>query len=84
MIDNKIVGNNFVKLRNNFGLSQNEFADRCGLSRNDVPRIEEGEKSVELEMIPKIANSLEFDPCDLLLFITEGCPTFQQSFSRLK
>ena len=84
MIDNKIVGNNFVKLRKNYGLSQHEFADHCGLSLNDVSRIEEGEKSIELEVIPKIANALEFDPCDLLLFITEGCQASRQSFSRLK
>ena len=72
MIDRKIVGNNFVQLRNTRGLSQLDFAKHCGLSSDDIIRIEQGKKPVLPDEILQIANALKCSPCDLLLFISEN------------
>ncbi len=46
------------KLRQAKGLSQEAFADICGLHRTYVGAIERGERNVSLENIEKIAKAL--------------------------
>ncbi len=46
------------KLRQARGLSQEAFADVCGLHRTYVGAIERGERNVSLENIEKIAKAL--------------------------
>jgi transcriptional regulator with XRE-family HTH domain len=46
-------------LRKAQGLSQEAFADRCGLDRTYIGSVERGERNVSLENIERIANALE-------------------------
>jgi len=46
------------KLRQAKGLSQEAFADVCGLHRTYIGAIERGERNVSLENIEKIAKAL--------------------------
>jgi len=45
--------------RNKLGVSQEEFADRCGLDRTYLGGIERGERNVALVNIEKIARALK-------------------------
>jgi len=47
------------KRRNRLGVSQEEFADMCGLDRTYVGGIERGERNVALVNIEKIAKALK-------------------------
>ena len=46
------------KLRNEAGLSQEAFADRCGLDRTYMSGIERGKRNVALRNIGVIADAL--------------------------
>ena len=59
MADIKIkFGAKVRKLRQAKGVSQEAFADICGLHRTYVGAIERGERNVSLENIEKIAKAL--------------------------
>ena len=47
-------------------MSQEEFADMCGLDRTYVDGIERGERNVPLVNIEKLAKSLQVSLSDLL------------------
>jgi len=47
------------KLRTNQGMSQEAFADLCGVHRTYMGAIERGEKTVTIETADKIAKALE-------------------------
>jgi transcriptional regulator with XRE-family HTH domain len=64
---NLIVGNNIRMLRRNRGLSQEEFAERCGLHRTYVGAIERGERNITLETLEKFARALNVRPETLLM-----------------
>jgi transcriptional regulator with XRE-family HTH domain len=46
-----------AKKRNKLGVSQEEFADMCGLDRTYIGGIERGERNVALQNIEKIAKA---------------------------
>ena len=52
--------------RQKLGLSQEEFADKAGLSRNAICKIESGKVSPTLETLEKIASGLEMELVDLI------------------
>jgi len=54
----KPVGALIRQLRREQGLSQEEFADLCGLHRTYVGAIERGEKTVTIETAYKIVSAL--------------------------
>jgi transcriptional regulator with XRE-family HTH domain len=54
----KRVGKLIRELRHEAGLSQEDFADRCGLHRTYVGCIERGEKTITLETADKVAQAL--------------------------
>jgi len=64
---NLIVGNNIRMLRRNRGLSQEEFADQCGLHRTYVGAIERGERNITLGTLEKFARALNVRPETLLM-----------------
>lgn len=63
----KIFGTNVRKHRLQLGLSQEAFADKCGLHRTYISSIERFQRNVSIENIQRIADALEVDT--YLLFI---------------
>jgi transcriptional regulator with XRE-family HTH domain len=61
-------GNRVRELRKAQGLSQNAFADKCGLDRTYISGIEQGKRNVALCNIEVIARSLAVSISEL----TEG------------
>jgi transcriptional regulator with XRE-family HTH domain len=53
------------KRRHRLGVSQEEFADLCGLDRTYVGGIERGERNLALVNIEKLARALKISLSDL-------------------
>ena len=66
----KIFGTNLKKHRLALNLSQEAFADKCGLHRTYISAIECFRRSISLENIQRIADALEIETYKL--FIEEG------------
>ena len=58
-------GNILRKIRENRQLSQEEFAQQCGISRAYYGRVERGEHSVTLSLCKQIADALGISMADL-------------------
>jgi transcriptional regulator with XRE-family HTH domain len=54
------------RLRQQQGLSQEDFAAKCRLHRTYVGAIERGERNITLKTLEIIARALGVDPLDLL------------------
>lgn len=54
----KVFGSNLKYYRNSLGLSQEEFAERCGMHRTYISAIECFRRSISLENIQRIADAL--------------------------
>jgi transcriptional regulator with XRE-family HTH domain len=52
------LGKCIRRLRSEAGLSQEAFADRCGLHRTYMGCIERGEKTITIETADKVARAL--------------------------
>lgn len=63
----EVFGINVKKYRIKTGLSQEKFAEKCGLHRTYISDIECFRRSISLYNIQKIADALEIDT--YLLFI---------------
>ena len=63
----KVFGTNVKKYRTQKGISQEKFADLCGLHRTYISDIECFRRSISLENIQIIADALEIDTCKLFL-----------------
>lgn len=63
----KIFGNNVKKYRLSMGLSQEAFAEKCGLHRTYISAIECYRRSISLENIQRIADALEIETYKLFL-----------------
>lgn len=63
----KIFGTNLKKYRTSLGLSQEAFAEKCGLHRTYISAIECFRRSIALENIQRIAEALEIEPYKLLV-----------------
>jgi len=57
------------KRRHKLGVSQEEFADLCGLDRTYIGGIERGERNLALVNIEKLAKALEISLSDLFRFV---------------
>jgi transcriptional regulator with XRE-family HTH domain len=62
----KIVAANVRRLRKAEGMSQEAFADACGLHRTYVGAIERAERNVSLDNIYRLAFSLRVQAWQLL------------------
>ena len=60
----KVFGTNLKKYRTAMGLSQEDFADKCGMHRTYISAIE---CSISLENIQRIADALEIETYKLFL-----------------
>lgn len=63
----KVFGTNLKKYRNQIGLSQERFAEKCGLHRTYISDVECFRRSISLENIQRIADALGIET--YLLFI---------------
>lgn len=61
-------GSNLRRLRKAQGLSQEAFADLCGLDRTYVGSVERGERNIGIENIARLAASLGVNLGDLFEF----------------
>jgi len=63
----KVFGNNLKKYRIAIGLSQEAFADKCGMHRTYISAIECHRRSISLENIQRIADALEIETYKLFM-----------------
>ena len=63
----KVFGSNLKKYRTAMGLSQEAFAEKCGLHRTYISAVECYRRSIALENIQRMANALEIEPYKLFL-----------------
>ena len=63
----KVFGSNVKAYRQRIGLSQEAFAEKCGMHRTYISAIECFRRRISLENIQKIADALEIEPYQLLL-----------------
>ncbi len=63
---NRFLAVNLRRLRGTLGLSQEKFAEQCGLHRTYVGAIERGERNVTLKTLEHIAQALGVEPAQLL------------------
>ena len=60
----KVFGNNVKRYRNQLGISQEAFAEKCGLHRTYISAIECYRRSISLENIQRIqAIQRKWAPC---------------------
>lgn len=65
----KVIGSHIQKARKAKGLTQEQFAERLGLSAMHYGRLERGDRPASLEQIARIANLLDVSTFSLL----DGC-----------
>ena len=63
----KVFGDNLKKYRKQIGLSQEAFADKCGLHRTYISAIECYRRSIALENVQRIADALGVDTYKLFI-----------------
>lgn len=63
----KVFGNNLRKYRMAQGMSQEAFADKCGMHRTYISAIDCYRRSISLENIQRIADALEIEAYKLFL-----------------
>ncbi len=63
----KVFGTNLKKYRTRLGLSQEAFADKCGMHRTYISAIECYRRSISLENIQRIADTLGIETYKLFL-----------------
>lgn len=60
------LGNRVQKLRKQSNLTQEELAEKIGVSRAYMGYIEQGRNAPSLEVLEKLARALKVKPSDLL------------------
>lgn len=63
----KVFGANVKKYRMQRGLSQESFAEKCGLHRTYISAVECCRRSISLENIQRIADALEIETFRLFM-----------------
>ncbi len=63
----KVFGSNLKKYRVKLGLSQEAFAEKCGLHRTYISAVECYRRSISLENIQRIADALEIEAYKLFV-----------------
>lgn len=63
----KVFGTNLRKYRTELGISQEHFAELCGLHRTYISSIECCRRNVSIDNIQRIAEALNKKPYELLL-----------------
>ena len=63
----KVFGINVKRYRQALGISQEAFAEKCGLHRTYISAIECYRRSISLENIQRIADALEVETYELFI-----------------
>ena len=63
----RVFGTNLKKYRTAMGLSQEAFADKCGMHRTYISGIECYRRSISLENIQRIADALNIETYKLFI-----------------
>ena len=63
----KVFGANLKKYRTDMGISQEAFADKCGMHRTYISAIECYRRSISLENLQRIADALEIETYKLFI-----------------
>lgn len=63
----KVFGTNLKKYRTQKGISQEKFAEKCGLHRTYISDIECFKRSISLENIQRIADALDIETYKLFV-----------------
>ena len=63
----KVFGTNLKKYRKKKGLSQEAFAEKCGMHRTYISAIECYKRSISLENIQRMADALEIETYKLFM-----------------
>ena len=63
----KVFGTNVKRYRQTLGISQEAFAEKCGLHRTYISAIECYRRSISLENIQRIADALEIETYKLFM-----------------
>lgn len=63
----KVFGTNLKKYRTESGLSQEAFADKCGMHRTYISAIECYRRSISLENIQRVADALGIETYKLFI-----------------
>lgn len=66
----KMLGSRIRELRRETGLSQEDFADKCGIDRSYMSGIERGVRNPTLEVLWAISGGLDLDLSQLFMFET--------------
>ncbi len=64
----KNFGNRIKSLRESIFLSQEDLAEKLGVHRNTLARIENGNNFVSAETLEKLAKALGVEPTELFIF----------------
>ena len=72
----KVFGTNLKKYRTEKKLSQEKFAELCGLHRTYISDVECFRRSISLENIQKIADALEIETYKLFIEEWLFCSAF--------
>lgn len=67
----KVFGHNLRKYRTAMNLSQEAFAEKCGLHRTYISGIERLQRNVSIENIQRIADALEIETYKLFIDSSE-------------
>ena len=67
----KVFGTNLRKYRTRLGVSQEKFAEICGLHRTYISDIERFQRSISLDNIQKIADALGIETYKLFIVSEE-------------
>jgi transcriptional regulator with XRE-family HTH domain len=62
----KLVGRNAARIRKERGLTQEQLAERCGLSQQYLSGLEQGRRNPTIVTIYEIANALGVSHVDLV------------------
>lgn len=57
----KVFATNMRRHRNKLGLSQEAFADKCGLHRTYISSVECCQRNISIENVQRIADALEIE-----------------------
>lgn len=63
----RVFGTNLRKYRENIGISQEKFAEMCGLHRTYISDVERFQRSISLNNVQKIADALGVETYKLFL-----------------